>query len=206
MHSTLEIRLDAQGAADMTMRQETFNQQYEDYIPLLKMDEKDRQRIFQRMVHVPQADISRLLVSASDTEAKMVLDAEVRSNRYATQTGQRLFVPVCPLHGGYTVPNTSAERQENLWMENGYLDEDDITLTIPEGYVVEARPKDVHIEYPFATFTFSLKVEGNTIRVHNRLLRRSGSYDKALSTLLATFYRTISNTYQQKIVLKKASS
>ena len=202
MHSTLDIRIDAQGAADMTIRQETFNQQYEDRIPLLKMDEKDREKALQRFAHVPQAEIKHLEVRASESEPNMILEAEAKSHRYATQTGLRLFVPVCPLHRGYTIPNKE-ERQEDLWLEMGYLDVDDITMTIPEGYVVEARPKDVSIEYPFATFTFSLQVEGNTIHVCNRLLRHSGTYDKSLFSQLSEFYRTISNTYNQKIVLKK---
>ena len=205
MQSTLNICLQTDGAADMTIRQETFNKQYEDHIPLLKMDEKERQKTFLRMVHVPQADISRLQFSADAYEPKMVLDVQVRSNRYATQTGQRLFVPVCPLHRGYTVPNATAERQEDIWIESGYMDVDDITLTIPEGYVVEARPKDVHIEQPFAAFTFSLQVDGNTIHVRNRLLRHSGAYDKALFPQLSEFYRTVSNTYNQKIVLRKGN-
>lgn len=203
MHSTLNIRIQPNGAADLTIRQETFYQQYEDHRALLKMDEKDRLKTFQRIVHVPQADISRLQVIESRENTQMVLDAEVRSNRYATQTGQRLFVPICPLHQGYSVPKTSAERHEDIWLANGYLDEDEITLTIPEGYVVESRPKDVRIEQPFATFTFSLQVEGNTIRVRNRLLRHAGAYDKALFPQLSEFYRTLSNTYSQKIVLKK---
>jgi transglutaminase-like putative cysteine protease len=202
MRTALDIRIQPDGAAELTMRQENTNQQYEDYIPLLKMDEKERLKTFQQIVQVPQADISRLQVSADGTKPVMVLDAEVRSNRYATQTGQRLFVPVCPLHRGYTVPTATAERQEDIWLAHGYSDEDDITMTIPDGYVVEARPKDVHIEYPFATFTFTMQVDGNTIRVRNRLLRRSGSYDKALFPQLSEFYRTVSNTYKQKIVLK----
>ena len=155
---------------------------------------------------MPQADISRLQVAESRKDVKLVLDAEVRSRHYATQTGQRLFVPVCPLHRGYSVPNVLAERLEDIWQANGYLDVDDITLTIPEGYVVEARPKDVHIEQPFATFTFSLQVEGNTIRVRNRMLRHAGTYDKAIFQQLSEFYHTLSNTYNQKIVLKKGSA
>ena len=203
MRSTLHISIQPDGAADLTMRQETFNQQYEDHRALLKMDEKERLKTFQHIVHVPQANISRLHVAEQKGEPRMVLDAEVRSHRYATQTGQRLFVPVCPLHGGYNVPNASAERQEDIWMASGYLDEDDITLTIPEGYVVESWPKDVHIDHPFASFTSSLRIEAGTIHVRNRLLRHAGAFDKALFPLLSDFYRTLSNTYNQKIVLKK---
>ena len=88
-------------------------------------------------------------------------------------------------------------------MNHGYLDEDDITLTIPEGYVIEARPKDVSMEYPFATFSSTLQVVGNTIHVKNRLLKRSGTFDKSLFPQLAEFFSTVSNAYSQKIVLKK---
>jgi hypothetical protein len=203
MRTSITIDMNAEGAADMTVCQHTFNQQYEDHIPLLKMDEKDRQKVFLRMVHVPQAEVNMLKVSQVPSAAQMTLDAKVRSNKYATQTGQRLFVPVCPIHQGYTVPQSSDGRQEDIWMNHGYLDEDDITLTIPEGYVIEARPKDVSMEYPFATFSSTLQVVGNTIHVKNRLLKRSGTFDKSLFPQLAEFFSTVSNAYSQKIVLKK---
>lgn len=206
MHSTIDIRMTADGSAAISVHQQTTNQQYEDQRPLLHMDAKDRLRVFQRMVHVPQADISNLQVSESGSGPQMTLEAEVKSNSYATRTGQRLFVPVCPVHQGYSVPAATANRTEDIWFYSGYLDEDDITLTIPDGYSIEASPKDVVLEQPFATFSFTLKLKGNTLHIKNRLLRKSGRYDKSLYPQLQEFYRTISKTYNQKIVLKKNAS
>ena len=206
MHSTIDIRMTADGSAAISVHQQTTNQQYEDQRPLLRMDAKDRLRVFQRMVHVPQADISNLQVSESGSGPQMTLEAEVKSNSYATRTGQRLFVPVCPVHQGYSVPAATANRTEDIWFNSGYLDEDDITLTIPDGYSIEASPKDVILEQPFATFSFTLKLKGNTLHIKNRLLRKSGRYDKSLYPQLQEFYRTISKTYNQKIVLKKNAS
>jgi hypothetical protein len=206
MHSTIDIRMTADGSAAISVHQQTTNQQYEDQRPLLRMDAKDRLRVFQRMVHVPQADISNLQVSESGSGPQMTLEAEVKSNSYATRTGQRLFVPVCPVHQGYSVPAAAANRTEDIWFNSGYLDEDDITLTIPDGYSIEASPKDVILEQPFATFSFTLKLKGNTLHIKNRLLRKSGRYDKSLYHQLQEFYRTISKTYNQKIVLKKNAS
>ena len=206
MHSTIDIRMTADGSAAISVHQQTTNQQYEDQRPLLRMDAKDRLRVFQRMVHVPQADISNLQVSESGSGPQMTLEAEVKSNSYATRTGQRLFVPVCPVHQGYSVPAAAANRTEDIWFNSGYLDEDDITLTIPDGYSIEASPKDVILEQPFATFSFTLKLKGNTLHIKNRLLRKSGRYDKSLYPQLQEFYRTISKTYNQKIVLKKNAS
>ena len=133
------------------------------------------------------------------------MDTEIKSQKYANQTGQRLFVPICPLHHGYAVPNNAAEREEDIWLEMGYLDEDDITLTIPEGYTIEACPKNVSIEQSFASFSFSLQRDDKTIHIKNRLLMRSGAFDKSLFPQLSDFLQSISNIYNQKIILKKLS-
>lgn len=201
MHSKIHIRLDSIGAADVSLLQDSHNWQYENYIPLLKMDEKDRHKTLQRMVRVPQAEIRRMDVR--EDGATITVDAEVRSQRYATITGQRLFVPICPIHNGYSTPPTLPNRQEDIYLEAGYLDKDEITLTIPEGYDVEARPKDITIEQPFGTFSFTMKQEGSELHIQNSLLMKSGTYDKSQYPQFIDFMKTVSGTYSQKIVLKK---
>ena len=212
MHSKIHIQLDSKGMGDVSLLQDFHNWQYEHYVPLLKMDEKERHKTLQRMVRVPQAEIGRMDVREDKAAinvvpggfaARLTIDAEVKSQRYATVTGQRLFVPVCPIHNGYITPPTLPNRQEDIFLETGYLDKDEITLTIPDGYDVEAYPKDVTIAQPFGTFSFSMKREGSEILVQNRLLMKSGTYDKALYPQFIDFMKTISSTYSQKVVLKK---
>ena len=201
MHSDININLSEQGAASINISQSVLNHQYESYIPLLKADEKDRQKYLQKIVHAPQAEIGK--VDIQESGAKITLDAEIKSQKYATKTGQRLFVPICPLHRGYTVPNANSERVEDIWRDMGYLDTDDITITIPEGYAIEAGPKGVSIEQPFASFSFSIQADGNTIHIKNRLLMKSGTFPKSQYAQLADFIRSINSAYNQKVVLKK---
>lgn len=204
MRTSVNISLKDNGAVDMKLSQESLNRQYEDLIPLLKMDEKERQKMVQKIVYAPQSEVARLDIQESG--AKMTINTEIRSQKYASQTGQRLFVPICPLHRGYTVPTANADRTEDIWRDMGYLDEDDITIAIPEGFEIEARPKDVQIEQPFGSFTFTMQVEGDKVRIHNRLLMKSGTFPKSLFPQLSDFIRTISGIYNQKIVLKKKSN
>ena len=168
------------------------------------MDEKDRQKTIQRIVYAPQSEISQLDIQESG--AIITIDADIKSQRYATKTGQRLFVPICPLHRGYTVPTANADRKEDIWRDLGYLDEDDITIAIPEGFEIEARPKDITLEQPFGSFTFTMQVNDGKVRIHNRLLMKSGTFPKSLFPQLADFIRTISGIYNQKIVVKKKSN
>lgn len=201
MRTSVNISLNENGAVDMKLSQQATNRQYESLIPLLKMDEKDRQKTIQRIVYAPQAEISQLDIQESG--ANITIDADIKSQRYATKTGQRLFVPICPLHRGYTVPTANADRKEDIWRDLGYLDEDDITITIPEGFEIEAGPKNVSLNQPFASFSFMMQVEGDKIHIHNRLLMKSGSFPKSQFPQLADFIRTISSIYNQKVVLKK---
>lgn len=201
MRSTIHIEVEDKGAANVTLQQETRNGQYENRIALLHMDEKERQKVLQRIVRVPQAEIGK--IDIREEGAAITLDAEVKSQKYASVTGQRLFVPVCPIHRGYSAPNAIADRKENVWVEEGYLDEDDITIAIPEGYEVEAMPKSFEIDKPFGTFSFMVVPGENSIMVTNRLVMKSGQYDKSQYPDLIDFIKTISNAYGQKVVLKK---
>lgn len=201
MRSTIHIEVEDKGAANVTLQQETRNGQYENRIALLHMDEKERQKVLQRIVRVPQAEIGK--IDIREEGAAITLDAEVKSQKYASVTGQRLFVPVCPIHRGYSAPNAIADRKENVWVEEGYVDEDDITIAIPEGYEVEAMPKGFEIDKPFGTFSFMVVPGENSIMVTNRLVMKSGQYDKSQYPDLIDFIKTISNAYGQKVVLKK---
>jgi hypothetical protein len=201
MHSAININLSEQGAANLKVSLSVLNRQYESCIPLLKADEKDRQKYLHQIVHAPQAEVGK--VDINESGAKITLDAEIKSQKYANQTGQRLFVPICPVHRGYTVPNTNTERIDDIWRDMGYLDTDDITITIPEGYAIEACPKGVSIEQPFASFSFSIKADDNTIHIRNRLLMKSGTFPKSQYPQLADFIRSINSAYNQKVVLKK---
>ena len=201
MYSQVRIGLEGDGSAKVTLTQKSSHWQYEQVKPLLTMDQKDRQRVLLRMMRVPQAEISQMDIS--EQQAEMTLQAEVQSQKYANATGQRLFVPVCPLHQGYSAPIANSDRQEDIFMEMGYLDEDDIILTIPDGYEIEAMPKNLVIDKPFGSFAFMVVPNGKEIRIMNRLLMKSGTFDKSQYPELTTFIKNIAGAYGQKIVLKK---
>ena len=71
------------------------------------------------------------------------------------------------------------------------------------GFEIEAGPKNVSLNQPFASFSFTMQVEGDKIHIHNRLLMKSGSFPKSQFPQLADFIRTINNIYNQKVVLRK---
>ena len=133
----------------------------------------------------------------------LTLNSDITSKSYATVTGQRLFVSLCPVRKGFNSPNSSKERTEELLIQNGCLDESMITLSVPDGYGIEAMPKDISIEKPFGTFSFHLSKQEKNIQIAYRLLLKKGSYDKSLLADLTDFIKQVGNAYSQKVALKK---
>lgn len=205
MRSDIRIQLDPTGAADISFKRTAHNRQYEHYLPLVKMDNREQKQTMNRMMRIPQAEISNLDIRSQKSGAVLSLEANIRSQKYATKTGQRLFVPLNPGLNSYTIPSANSNRQERIWIKMGYLDEDHISLTIPEGYEIEALPKDEKIEKPFGTFDSSIQTDGQEIHVTYRLLMKSGDYDKSLFPELTDFLKTANKAYNQRIVIKKSS-
>ena len=64
-------------------------------------------------------------------------------------------------------------------------------------------PQNTFIEEPFGTFFMTILPTGDGIRLQNRLLIKSGVYDKSQFPKLVEFLKSISSAYAQKLVLKK---
>lgn len=199
--SVYHLQLDAAGAADMTISQMYANRQYERHIPLLTMDKGDLRKSLLQMINAPQAEVGSISVE-EQAGAQLGLKAQVRSQRYATVTGKRLFVPVIPVSFHYQAPAPDDNRSEDIFIEAGFCDEQEVTFTIPDGYETESLPQGVILAEPFGLFVSVLAAEGNQIRVTNRLQINSGVYDKSLYPQLIAFVKRVGNAYGRKMVLR----
>lgn len=200
----ISVSLTAEGSADVRLSQTARYREYEKWLPLLTMDKQDFQRVLLRMMSAPQATVSRSDIHEDKETVSLSVHADITSKGYATVTGQRLFVPLCPLRKGFQIPNSNKGRAEELLFPNGYLDESLITLSIPDGYDIEAMPKDLSIEKPFGSFSFHFSRQEGNIQAEYRLLLKKGSYDKSLFADLTDFMKRVGNAYTQKIVFLSA--
>ena len=197
----IRLQLDGSGIADIDVSSVFYNLRMESRIPVYKMGRDEQKKAILRMLYAPQAEIDK---SEFKMEGPVLsLDAHVRSKNYTTATGKRLFVPVCPIRRDTSIPAVDEERLEDFYIETGYCDEDEIIITLPEGSEIEATPSDVIINEPFASFYSVIKRKGSQIIITNRLLVRSGTYDKSSYSRFIEFMKKVNTAYGQKVVLKK---
>ncbi len=200
-HSTISMQIDDRGNANISMVQKYHNQRYEQYSYLLRLDKNELRKELHKIVNVPQMEVAE--IDFGQEGASIRMETAMRSTQYAAPTGSRLFIPVYPLYTNGGVPEYQHERQGDIWFPTGYCDEEEITIQIPEGYVVESLPASVREELPFATFSSDISEGERNISIKNRLKVNAGSYEKEYYTDLVEFAKRTLSIYKKKIVIKK---
>lgn len=203
----MEVDLQANGSAKMNFLQDSYMSEYEPLMGLIGAKEDVQREYIHHVLNKPLVTINSLEM-IDDKKAYSIPHYEIRAKledkQYGQGKGLRLFIPVCPLHQEVSTPSNLKERQQQLVLDYGFLQEDSIIVLIPEGYVVEAIPKNIKETYPFADFTSELKLEGRKIVLYNRRLQKKGRYDKSLYADYCKYRETLDSRYSnQKIVLRK---
>ena len=205
-NSVIDMNLSADGQTTINMSQYSYLRQYEDKLHLVSDDDKERKDYINDVMKVPSADISKIDVTVhkqSYSVPAIQIETGLSSRGYVNITGSRLFVPLNPTHKGFYAVESTGIRKYDIYRSYGYLDEEKITIHIPEGFIIEARPRDSTYQSPFGTLSFSVTCKGKDINVHYKLLMKKGSFSVDKYSQLHDFMKSASSLYSQKIVLKK---
>jgi hypothetical protein len=202
--SVLNVDLKTDGSAEIDFNQKSYLLQYENTISLKKEEKKKQCDDLLSDISIPQASIKSMSIDEhkeSFMKPHMDIKAQFSVPNYASGRGQRLFVPICPVHRHIATFPAMENRKQDIENEFGFQDEDEITLNIPEGYEIEAVPKDISVDYPFGSFTSTIKVAGRKLIITNRRLERRGTFSKDLYKSLCDFHKLMFDQYNQNVIL-----
>ena len=129
------------------------------------MSEKDMREWFLEDLSLNKVVINTFEVSAERKAPVSTLKAQLSLERYATQNGSRIFVPLIP-HSHVSRAPKAKTRQHAFESTASWLKEDTTILTIPANFRVEAMPKPFNIEEPYGHYQLSVtEVEPNVVQV-----------------------------------------
>jgi hypothetical protein len=90
-------------------------------------------------------------------------------------------------------------------MERGFTNEEEIEITIPDGFVVEAKPNGIEQENEFGYYKIEFTtLSPSKILCKRKLVIRKGLYDKSKYESYRKFRETIAKTDNSRIVISKA--
>lgn len=201
--SKIKLDVDASGKVKQTCQVHKTNMQYEDFLPILLMDAEKRQKEILSHISFPAAQVTKLSLEEEKGKAAADITLEASSDKYANVSGKRLFIPVNPLKAGSESISSDDSRKNPFSLSWGYCDEEDIVISLPEGYQMEAMPANKDINNKFASFKVTYQKEGNQVHAHFRMVMHDGTF---AASDFAEFVKTknmIAKAYRQHIVLVK---
>jgi transglutaminase-like putative cysteine protease len=154
----------------------TFAGNQQDYARegLVGVSPQSREHWVRDLIKIPSyeivsADYSRLAASDGTVEFSVVLTLP----RYATAAGSRLVFQPNLMEKRLYVPPALEKRTQPVRFRYPFVDVDTVEYVLPPGYAVEALPKPVEIQTPFARYSSSVVPAGASGLLYTRRLEIS---------------------------------
>lgn len=130
---------------------------------------------------------------------------DINATNYASISGNRILFVVNTFNNNDFVPNRYRNRKLPFEIQRGFLDEDEFTVQLPEGYQIEAIPNEKVVDTDFGSYKVSFEKDSNSnsILYKRSLFVKKGLYPKEKYAAYRDFRKETANMDDAQIVLVK---
>lgn len=203
--SNLDLYIQEDGSVKGDLHVKSYIDGYENTYYTFRS--KDRTKLidfFNKQIKLPKVKVGEIKTNEVREEIPYTsFISDFESADFASKTGSRLFVPICPLYKGNYNIFTSDNRISDIDISNTTSEYDTIAITIPPTYIVESLPKDVELKTRYGTLYAYARQDGNKIIYTQNIDIPAKRYEASSYKDIKDFFAQVSSTLKRKIVLKK---
>ncbi len=122
---------------------------------------------------------------------------------YASNSSNKLYFMVNPANRHNSVPREIRNRQTDVYINEGYTDEDEIVFTVPRGYHLEKIPLNIDLKQPFGNYIARLELKDNQLVYKRKMQLIDGTYNKDTYQDLVDFYQKVADADNYNVSLVK---
>lgn len=131
-------------------------------------------------------------------------DIAIEATEYAKPTGGRMIFAINAYNQISGVPQRYRQRNNPFEIMRGFYDYDEITIDIPKGMTIEAKPENFELKGAFGEYKTELAVVNESQLIYKRTFKANpGYYDKKEYENFRKFREMIAKNDNAKIVLVK---
>ncbi|WP_348076032.1 DUF3857 domain-containing protein [Flavobacterium sp.] len=179
--------------------------QYDDKYYLEKESkEKTAEYYKSNLKTIPNLNLLKVLFNNNKEELEFTENLEFKAQNYGNLNGKTLIFSLNAFNQYSLIPQRYRARNNQLEILRGFYDEDEFEITIPEGYVVEAKPENTEWISKFGTYKIEISNLSPTKFLYKRsLLMNKGYYDKLEYENYRLFREKIAKIDNSKLVITK---
>ncbi|WP_242689147.1 hypothetical protein [Pedobacter sp. SYSU D00535] len=177
--------------------------QFDNHHSLLNEAYSEQVKKLPELYPLPNLDVKSLQFEMEKKEkpaTKEVLD--FNSYNYCAIVDGKMHLYLNPINKIRPIREIR-NRNNPVYINRGYYDEDVFNFELPEGYLFNVQPEKTTIEKPFGKYTTDLSVTGKII-TYKRVMQLNEGYFKAEDYQdLVDFYQAIADADNAKLILSK---
>ena len=148
--------------------------------------------------------INKVIYSNDKEKIEFAEDLELEAEGYAKNSGGKLLFALNAFDQNSFLPKKYKTRQLPFEILRGYTNSDEIEITIPNGFLVEAKPSGAELNTEFGSYKIEfIVVSPTTILCKRKLLLKKGLFDKSNYDNYRKFRELIAKNDNSKIVIAK---
>jgi hypothetical protein len=185
----------------------TFNGlQYDNEFTKERLSREDQIKEFKDdFSNINNLNIKKISFNNNPKTIEFIEDLEMEAEGYAQNSAGKLLFALNAFDQSSYVPKKHKTREFSFEMDRGYTDESEIEVSIPDGYVVEAKPNGLEQSTEFGNYKIEFNILSPTkILCKRKLVIKKGLYDKSKYESYRKFREIIAKTDNSKIVITKA--
>ncbi|BAX78616.1 hypothetical protein ALGA_0221 [Labilibaculum antarcticum] len=180
--------------------------QYENIETLYSTSSAEEQKKFLYEEHINLPDFTINDYSLEENKSRipssvLKLDLDVRN--YASQTGDRLFIPLNQINRISYVPKKLKKRLTDIRYARSMEDRDSICFILPKDYKIESIPKKKIIESDFGYYQRTIEVLDNKVYYTRIYRKHKNTFKASRYEEFRTFRKELEKADKLRLVLKK---
>ncbi|WP_159800168.1 DUF3857 domain-containing protein [Flavobacterium sp. MK4S-17] len=136
-------------------------------------------------------------------KAEFTESISIEAENYGNINGNRMMFALNAFNKITGIPHRYRNRKNPFEISRGFYDTDEITITLPEGYEIEAKPDNIVLSDKFGEYKTEYVVTGNQILYKRSLVINEGLYANTEYDGYRDFREKIARNDNAKIVLVK---
>ena len=177
--------------------------------------------IHEALIRKPLAEQTKILSDYYDVDNTTFNQVSVTQEKSVDPvTTEKLNIRIAAYvpnsqQSAYLVPNafnrhpvtkTVANRKLPLYINRGYVDEDEITYKLPAGYNIEYQPNDLDLNTPFGSYVTRITKKGDELLYYRKFILNNGTHAPKEYAAFSEFMNQVATADRSKVILNLLKS
>nr|MBP8157777.1 DUF3857 domain-containing protein [Flavobacterium sp.] len=184
----------------------SYGIQYDNSFGKERMSKEDQtSRYKEEFDNINNLTLKKMQLVNDRNKIEFTEELEMEAESYAQNSAGKLMFALNAFDQNNYVPKKYKTREFPFEIIRGYTDEDEIEISIPEGYIFEAKPNNAELKTEFGEYKIEfVSVNPKTIICKRKLVIKKGFYESSKYESYRKFRETIAKLDNSKTVISKS--